>query len=297
MTELKSATLCVLGCGNLGTAIINSLACIPPTIKNSALFTHFIACVRTQNSENRLRDRLSHLKNLSISRNNNIKAMDDSAVIILATDPADVERTLTQPGFRDAITDKLLISVAAGWTQQRLYTTLYGNDTPQAHVVRALPNIAALVSQSLTAVESSIDSPLPLECAEITDAIFNRIGRTVHVSPTQMEVITAVGGSTPAFFAVIVDAMIDAAVAVGLPRDLAHTAVFQAMQGTAGMLQSGIHPALLKDQGTSPEGCTIGGLMVLEEAGVRGHVGKALREAVTIARLMGKVPHVNDTRQ
>ena len=282
--------------GNLGTAIINSPLSHPPAIKNSVRFTRFIACVRTQNSESRLRERLSHLKNLSISRNNNIKAVDDSAVIILATDPADVEATLTQPGFRDVIADKILISVAAGWTQQRLYKTLYGNTTPQARVVRALPNIAALVSQSLTAVESSVETPLSPECAEITDAIFNRIGRTVHVSPSQMEAITAVGGSTPAFFSVIVDAMIDAAVAVGLPRDLAHTVVFQSMQGTAGMLQSGIRPALLKDQGTSPEGCTIGGLMVLEEAGVRGHVGKALREAVTVARLMGKVPHVNDTR-
>ena len=66
------------------------------------------------------------------------------------------------------------------------------------------------------------------------------------------------------------------------------------------MLQSGVHPGLLKDQGTSSEGCTIGGLMVLEEAGVRGHLGRALREAVTIARLMesGKEDlHVNDTRQ
>ena len=66
------------------------------------------------------------------------------------------------------------------------------------------------------------------------------------------------------------------------------------------MLQSGIQPGELRDMGTSPEGCTIGGVMVLEEAGVRGALGKALREAVTIARLMGsgkEDQHVNDTRQ
>jgi pyrroline-5-carboxylate reductase len=112
-----------------------------------------------------------------------------------------------------------------------------------------------------------------------------------------MDATTAVAGSTPAMFSVIVDALTDAAVAVGVPRNLAHTMIFQAMQGTATMLQSGIHPALLKDQGTSPEGCTIGGLMTMEEAGVRGHVGKALREAVTIARLMDGTRHVNDTRE
>jgi pyrroline-5-carboxylate reductase len=77
---------------------------------------------------------------------------------------------------------------------------------------------------------------------------------------------------------------------------MAHVMTFQAMQGTASLLRSGIHPALLKDQGTSPEGCTIGGLMVMEEAGVRGHIGRALREAVTIARRMDSDPHVNDTR-
>ena len=112
-----------------------------------------------------------------------------------------------------------------------------------------------------------------------------------------MDATTAVGGSTPAFWAVICDAFIDAAVAVGVPRDQAKTMIYQSMKGTAEILQSGVGPGQLKEEGTSPEGCTIGGLMVMEEAGVRGHLGKALREAVTIARLMGKVEHVNDTRR
>lgn len=115
-----------------------------------------------------------------------------------------------------------------------------------------------------------------------------------------MDATTAVGGSTPAFWAIICDAFIDAAVAVGLPRDIAQAQIYQSMAGTAAMLQSGIHPGVLRDQGTSPEGCTIGGIMVMEEAGVRGGLGKALREAVTIARAMGRgggEVHVNDTRR
>jgi pyrroline-5-carboxylate reductase len=91
--------------------------------------------------------------------------------------------------------------------------------------------------------------------------------------------------------------MIDAAVAVGMPRNTAQTMIYQSMQGTAALLQSGVHPGILKDQGTSPEGCTIGGLMVLEEAAVRGHIGRALREAVTVTRLMETTTHVNDTRR
>ncbi|EOD43612.1 putative pyrroline-5-carboxylate reductase protein [Neofusicoccum parvum UCRNP2] len=273
--------------GNLGTAILTNLVNVPSSGTETLPFTKFIACSS---------------QNLVISRGDNIKAVQDSDVVILGADPADIEKVLTQPGIRDALTNKLLISVVAGWTRQKLESTVYGSETTagnqegRAWVVRTLPNIAALVSQSLTAIEVS-EPALPDRHLHLTDSIFQRIGRTVHIAPKLMNATTALAGSTPAFFAVIVDALIDAGVAVGVPRDMAHTMIFQAMQGTATMLQSGVHPALLKDQGTSPEGCTIGGLMVMEEAGVRGHIGRALREAVTVARLMENVPHVNDTRQ
>ncbi|KAJ5663113.1 hypothetical protein N7507_003844 [Penicillium longicatenatum] len=295
----KMDTLCFLGCGNLGAAILDSLI---STSNNEALFTRFIACVRSQQSLERLSSRFSkHLDRLTICGNDNVKAVQESDVIILGVDPVDIEKVLTQSGLREALENKLLISIAAGWTRQKLEHTIYGSETTKentgnrAWIVRTLPNIAAQVSQSLTAIEVSEPTP-PDHYLQRTTAIFERIGRAVQIAPHLMNATTAVGGSTPAFFAVICDAMIDAAVAVGVPRDLAHTMIFQSMQGTATMLQSGIHPALLKDQGTSPEGCTIGGLMVMEEAGVRGHVGRALREAVTLARLMETSSHVNDTR-
>lgn len=234
-----------------------------------------------------------------------MKAVEKADVIILALDPSVIGAALTQPDLRDALANKLLISVAAGWTRQKIEIGLYGSDSEgtgegtegRAFVIRTLPNIAALVSQSLTAIEIEPGRRIPERYLHLTDAIFSRVGKTVHVPPGLMEATTAVAGSTPAMFSVIVDAMIDAAVAVGMPRNLAHTMIFQTMLGTATMLQSGVHPALLKDQGTSPEGCTIGGLMKMEEAGVRGHVGRALREAVTIARLMDGTRHVNDTRE
>ncbi|KAJ5731590.1 uncharacterized protein N7483_006098 [Penicillium malachiteum] len=296
-TEMK--TLCLLGCGNLGAAILDSLLNAP---QEEPLFTRFIACVRSPQSEEKLATRFAqHLDRLTILRGDNAKAVQESNVIILGVDPADIQRALTQDGMREALENKLLISIAAGWTRQKLEETVYGtytteiNQLGRAWVIRTLPNIAAQVSQSLTAIEVSEPTP-PEHYLQITTAIFERIGRALQIEPKLMNATTAVGGSTPAFFAVICDAMIDAAVAVGVPRDLAHTMIFQSMQGTATMLQSGIHPALLKDQGTSPEGCTIGGLMVMEEAGVRGHVGRALREAVTLARLMETETHVNDTR-
>lgn len=226
-------------------------------------------------------------------------AVKQSDIIILAVDPADVESVLTRADFAWAFDGKLLISVAAGWKRQDLELLLYRNNynfSSPPWVIRTLPNIAAQVSQSLTAIETSEPSP-PAEMLEITNAIFEKIGKTVHIPPKLMEATTAVAGSTPAFFAVIVDAMIDASVAVGVPRDLAQTMIFQSMQGSATLLQNGMQPAELRDQGTSPEGCTIGGLMTLEEGAVRGHVGRALRESVTISRLMDGSRHVNDTKQ
>ncbi|KAL1601035.1 hypothetical protein SLS59_005703 [Nothophoma quercina] len=294
---MSGKTLCILGCGNLGQPILSSLLSESGSDKN-AKFEKYIACVRSETSEKKLSEKYPEAfksGKLFISRGDNVKAAKDSDVVLLGVDPADVEATLKQEGLSDALSGKLLISLAAGWTRADI-EKLLSSSKDKIWVVRTLPNIAAQVSESLTAIEDP-DKDISKEFIEITDAIFNQVGKTAHIDPRLMNASTAVGGSTPAMFAVICDALIDASVAVGMPRGTAQTMIYQSMKGTATMLQSGIHPGVLKDQGTSPEGCTIGGLMVMEEAGVRGHLGKALREAVTIARLMGQNPHVNDTRQ
>ncbi|CAO2651311.1 Nn.00g096080.m01.CDS01 [Neocucurbitaria sp. VM-36] len=302
---MSGQTLCILGCGNLGTPILKGL--INATGESQAAnFDKYIACVQSEKSEQRLSDLFpEHKKSgkLFLSRGNNVKAAQESDIIILGIDPSDVEATLKQDGLAQALKGKLLISVAAGWSREKLEKLVSTSDASKEEektwVLRTLPNVAAQVSQSLTAIEDPAPG-FPSKYMETADAIFSQVGKAVHIAPRLMNATTAVGGSTPAFWAIICDAFIDAAVAVGLPRDIAQAQIYQSMRGTAEMLQSGIHPGILRDQGTSPEGCTIGGIMVMEEAGVRGALGKALREAVTIARLMGsgKVDlHVNDTRQ
>lgn len=240
-----------------------------------------------------------------MSRGDNATPVRAADIVILAVDPADLAGVLKQQGITEALStaDKLVISIAAGWTRQQIETKLWGSPSTgtddqgqRAWVLRTLPNIAAQVGEGLTAIEVS-EPAIPEWCIEAAESIFSQAGQTVRIPPTLMDATTAVGGSTPAFFAVICDALIDAAVAVGVPRPMAHTMIFQSMLGTATMMRDGLHPSLLRDQGTSPEGCTIGGLMVMEESAVRGHMGKALRSAVTIARQMGKNPHPNDTRQ
>jgi pyrroline-5-carboxylate reductase len=288
--------------GNLGTPILASLITATESPKD-AHFNKYIACVHNERSQERLValfPRQIESGELVIYRGDNVEAVDRSDIVILGVDPSQVEAALKQDGIVAVLKGKLLISVAAGWSRKSLENLVCANTgTDRTWVLRTLPNVAAQVSQSMTAIEDPAEG-FPDEFMRIADAMLSQVGKTVNVPPRLMNATTAVSGSTPAFWAVICDAFIDAAVAVGLPRHMAQAQIYQSMKGTAEMLQSGVHPGMLKDQGTSSEGCTIGGLMVLEEAGVRGHLGKALREAVTIARLMesGKEDlHVNDTRQ
>lgn len=271
-------------------------------------FSSFIACVRSERSQSALLELFNHDTDLvSVYRGENVRAVQRADVVLLGTDPADSQRVLTAPGFRDALGSKPLISMVAGWTRQQLEQTLYGSETTSINaddgrgwVIRTLPNIAALVAQSLTVIETSDSTAqqaeIPPDYLDLTERVFSQVGKTVRLPPRLMDAAVAVGGSTPAFFAIICDALIDAAVAVGIPRGTAHTMISQSMLGSATVLANGTPAASLRDQGTSPEGCTMAGVMVLEEGAVRGHVGRALREAVTAARRMGVEPHVNDTR-
>ncbi|KAF1951193.1 pyrroline-5-carboxylate reductase [Byssothecium circinans] len=269
----------------------------------AASFTHYTACVHSASSSQRLSSQFPEQEKngtLTISRNDNIAAATSSTTIILGVDPSQVSSTLAEPGLAAALKGKLLISVAAGWERQDIEALIptassTTSEKDRTWVLRTLPNIAALVSQSLIAIEDP-DPAFPAHHLDTANAIFSQVGATVHIEPRHMPATTAVGGSTPAFFAIICDALIDASVAVGVPREKAQQMIYQSMMGTAAMLKSGVHPGVLRDQGTSPEGCTIAGVMVLEEGGVRGTVGRALREAVTVARLMGKEEHLNDTR-
>ncbi|GKT76388.1 pyrroline-5-carboxylate reductase [Colletotrichum tofieldiae] len=179
MEAFRNLTLCVLGC----------------------------ACVRSEKSEQSLKERFRVAGDkLVVSRGENTAALQKSDVIILGVDPGDVEAVLSQQGTKEALKNKLLISVAAGWTRAKLEAAIYGSETTshnsegRAWVVRTLPNIAAIVSQSLTAIEIS-EPAVPARYLELTEAIFNKIGKTVQIAPKLMNATTALGGSTPAFFA------------------------------------------------------------------------------------------------
>lgn len=211
-----------------------------------------------------------------------------------------VKDILEAPGMREALNGKLLISILAGVPAKQIEDILYPDDSiasqARCRVVRAMPNTAAILRESMTVVGAT-EPPLPDESLKLVTWIFERIGRVVHLPPSAMDVSTALAGSGPAFMALALEGIADGAVAMGMPRAEAQIMAAQVMRGTAAMVLNGEHPAILKEKVSTPGGCTIGGLLVLEEQGVRGSLARSIREATVVASQLGQgAKNVNGTR-
>jgi pyrroline-5-carboxylate reductase len=261
--------------------------------------SRFIACVRRDVSAKKIEKIMAaHRTPLSIYVNNNVKAVQEADVVLLSCKPQMFREILGAEGIKEALAGKMLISILAGVTAAQIETLLYGGTTPQdaCRVVRAMPNTASFVRESMTVIATSTP-PLPSEWNNLITWIFSRIGRVVQLPPSAMDASTALCGSGPAFMALVLEALADGGVAMGLPRAESQLMAAQVMKGTAGLVIAGDHPAILRDKVSTPGGCTIGGLLVLEEGSVRGSVARAVREATVVASQLGQgVVGVNGTR-
>ncbi|KAH0544934.1 Pyrroline-5-carboxylate reductase [Glutinoglossum americanum] len=276
-----------------------------PTDLPSRLPTRFIACVRRPESASRIKQSLTPYTAttpITILQDENLRGVQAADIVLLCCKPQMVNDILSDPDIERALRGKLLISICAGVTVEQLKNALQaGNMTPGDDVtpctcVRAMPNTASGIRESMTVVCTSTP-PLPESLERVVTWVFNRIGRVVYLPASAMDASTALCGSGPAFFALILEAIADGAVAMGLPRAEAQLMAAQTMRGTAGMVLGGEHPALVREKVGTPGGCTIGGLLVLEEGRVRGTVARAVREATVVASQLGRgVQGVNGTR-
>ena len=206
-------------------------------------------------------------------------------LILICVKPADapvVMATLRNAGLRR---ETLLISILAGVSTDRL-ESLLGTENP---VVRAMPNTPAIVGEGMTVVcRGRYASKTDLERAK---HIFDGVGQCLPVDEIHFNAITALSGAGPAYQFLIMEAMADAGVKVGLPRQLALTLVAQTALGAARMvLTTGRHPASLRDDVTTPAGCTIGGLLMLEDGRIRSVLARAVEEATKISAHLGASP-------
>jgi pyrroline-5-carboxylate reductase len=202
-------------------------------------------------------------------------AVEKGDVIVIAVKPKDVGELLGEIG--GFIKDKITISIAAGIGLSEL------SKMARSKWVRAMPNIACEIGEGIIAICGEEEG------LEIAEKIFNLTGKVVRVQEYLMDAITALGGSGPGFVSLLIDALADGGVKIGLPKELSLQIVAQVFKGTAGLvMNSQKHPMELKDSVCSPGGTTIAGISRMERAGLRGILIEGVEEAFRRAKELQK---------
>ncbi len=261
--KLSEKNLAVLGTGKLGGILLRAYL-------KQGLFTpkRVTATVKHEEKAAILGKELG----VKVATDNR-KAVQNADIVLLGVKPQVVGEVLKEiaPELNKAV---LIISVAASVPTAYIESRV----GDKVAVIRAMPNTCSIVGCGMTGVcRGSHASPEHLEMAK---AMFNAVGRTVVVDEKNMDGVTGLSASGPAFAYIILESLAEAGVKVGLPRDVSTLLAAQTMKGAASVvLETGDHPALLKDSVTTPAGCTIDGIMELEEGKLRVTLIKAVVKA------------------
>jgi len=267
--RLSEKKLSVLGAGKLGGILLRAYL-------KQGLFKakNVTATVKHGEKATALTKELG----VSVSGDNR-QAVKDADIILLGVKPQVVAEVLKE--IAPEIGSKVLvISVAASVPTSYLEQHLASNGAKNGSVavVRAMPNTPAAVGCAMTGICRGAHARA--EHLEMFDAV----GRTVVVDEKNMDAVTGLSASGPAFAYIILESLAEAGVKVGLPRDVATLLAAQTMKGSASVvLETGDHPALLKDSVTTPAGCTIDGILELEEGKLRVTLIKAVVKATSRA--------------
>lgn len=256
--------IAIVGAGNLGSAIIRGLI-QSGKAKPEAIFVVDVEPSRVRYLESEF--------GIAAAPRLVDAVGPDTEIVVLAVKPQVMAEVLDSMSI--LVHDNLLvISVAAGVGTRFILSRL----SPAARVIRAMPNAAAMVGRSATAVckAGAADEE---DLAKAVD-LFSAIGHAVVVEEKMMNAVTALSGSGPAYVFVMMEALTDAGVRMGLDRATARGLTLQTVAGAAAMAADGSPPfSELKDRVTSPGGTTIAGLHVMEKAGLRGILMDAVRAA------------------
>ena len=272
--DLSDKNLAVLGAGKLGGILLRAYL-------KKGLFNASRTIATVKHGEKAE----ARAKELGVKViNDNREAVKDADVILLTVKPQTVAAVL-QEIAPEIGAQTLLVSVAASVSSSYLEQQLDavgGGEHNEVAVVRAMPNTPAAVGCGMTAICGGTHAgPHHLEIAR---SMFEAVGRTIVLDEKHMDAVTGLSASGPAFAYIILESLAEAGVKVGLPRDVATLLAAQTMKGAASVvLETGDHPALLKDAVTTPAGCTIDGILELEEGKLRVTLIKAVVKATSRA--------------
>jgi len=272
--QLSDKKLTVLGAGKLGAILLRAYlkqglflsdrvkATVKHAEKATTLATELGIAVTTDNCE----------------------AVKGADIVLLTIKPQTVAEVL-QEIAPEIGADALIVSVAASvparFVEQQLAAATSAK-RDKVPVVRAMPNTPAAVDCGMTAICGGTHAGTGH--LEIARAMFDAVGRTIVLDEKHMDAVTGLSASGPAFAYIILESLAEAGVKVGLPRDVATLLAAQTMKGAASVvLETGDHPALLKDAVTTPAGCTIDGILELEEGKLRVTLIKAVVKATSRA--------------
>lgn len=229
--------------------------------------------VRVADVNHQQATRVAQTHGLSLCETN-VQAIDGARVVLLAVKPQVVPKVLRDLG--SALDEsQLVISIAAGVDTASLEAAL----PKSAMVVRAMPNVAAQVGRGVTAICPGTRAG-DTQMAQ-AEQLLSGVGQVIRIEEFYMDAVTAVSGSGPAYFALVAEAITDAAVTAGLPRPMAGELVAQTIVGAAHMLTEGqMTPGALREAVMSPAGTTAMGLRELERGGVRAAVLNAVQAAM-----------------
>ena len=271
--KLSDRKLAVIGAGKLGGILLRAY------LKQGLFSTNcVVATVRHAERAAALTSELG----IPVSTDNR-KAVRGADIILLTVKPQTVADVLREIAL-EVHPQTLLVSVAASvpttYLEQQLAAACDElNDMP---VVRAMPNTPAAVACGMTAICGGAHAGRGH--LEIASSMFDAVGRTVVLDEKHMDAVTGLSASGPAFAYIILESLAEGGVKVGLPRDVATLLAAQMMKGAASVvLETGDHPALLKDAVTTPAGCTIDGILELEEGKLRVTLIKAVVKATSRA--------------
>jgi pyrroline-5-carboxylate reductase len=268
---LRNAKIALIGAGNMAEALVSGML--------KARLTDPKNIHATDVDPSRL-ERFYSLYNIR-GDSNNLAATQSADIIILAIKPQAMDEVLEEIKSV-AASPRLFITVAAGYPIARVLSHL----NPQAAVIRAMPNTPAIILEGVTALATG--PGVSSDQNQMAIDIFEAVGRTVQIEEGLLDAVTGLSGSGPAYVYVMIEALADGGVRMGIPRQVAQTLAAQTLMGTAKMvLEMGDHPGALKDRVASPGGTTIAGLHKLEQGRLRATLMNAVEAATRRSQELG----------
>ncbi len=260
---LMSKTIAIIGSGNMGEALLGGLI--------KANLTKPENIIATDIFESRLQTLKDNWGVQTTLKNN--KAVEKADIIVLCVKPQTIQTVLDQ--IKPAVKkEHLIISILAGINTHTIQSVLDKHNP----VIRAMPNIPAVVDEGATGI--CLGQHAKKVHKELAMQIFSSVGMVEVVPESLMDVITGMSGSGPAYIYMVIEALTDGGVMMGLPRDVATRLATQTVLGSAKLVrETNVHPAVLKDQVTTPGGTAISAIKELETHGLRPMLIRAVETA------------------